>query len=174
MKGMSRMRSTALGLGLAGLLGGCTSLQNQNGLEAFKAAEKSTSPIVEAFFEYGGPDSRWAGPSALIVRVDARERGMAKVTSQPQVRLRHLPADGTTAGRGLASVSSVTSDEARTQLAEIATQMQADAQTFSGCLYPLRVRLVRQDGGVLEKHGCRSTQGWPSAVSKAVSFYLTK
>ncbi len=155
------------------VLAGCTSLQNPSSMEALKAVEAVSSPFVEAFVEFAGPDARWAGPASLVVRVDTRQSAVAHVTSQPAVRaMAHPPADGTTAGRGLASEPGMPTPKARALFSELATQMQADAQSFSGCLYPVRVRLIRQDGSVLEKHGCRSHQGWPQAVSKAVSTFL--
>ena len=40
-------------------------------------------------------------------------------------------------------------------------------------MYPVRLRLVRANGGLVDKMGCRSDVGWPRAVSEAVSAFLS-
>ena len=157
-------------------LSACTSFQNPNSIEALKAIDhKTASPFVEAYFEYAGPAAGWAGPQALMVHVDARDAGgNARVTTQPKVQERTLPADGTLAGRGLASVTGISSEDTRNKLGELAAQIDSDnARGFAGCLSPVRVRLVRQDSSVFEKEGCRTQRGWPGSVSKMVSYFLS-
>ena len=50
--------------------------------------------------------------------------------------------------------------------------IQGADQPFSGCLNPVRVRLVRQDGALTEKQGCRGF-GWTRTASEKVNTFLS-
>ncbi len=159
-------------LGLSGVFSACTGLQNPSSLDLFGSAAKSVSPIVEAYFELGGPEARWAGPTSWSLRVEAREGEFAKVVSQPEVRGK-VSAELHGTGRAPAEAKGIPLETAREALGDLATQIQTDAQTFAGCLSPVRARLIRQDGTVVEKYGCRSHTGWPQAVSKVMADFAS-
>ena len=64
-------------------------------------------------------------------------------------------------------------ETARDQLAHLATSLQGAEQNFRGCLSPVRVRLVRADGALLEKQGCRGQNGWSRIASESVNSFIT-
>lgn len=61
---------------------------------------------------------------------------------------------------------------AREKLQALAQSLATDTPDFSGCLYPVRVRLVREDGSILEKAGCRGQKGWPRLASQTLAEIL--
>ena len=159
---------------LALVLGACGSLHNQPALEALQGL-KPQSPFVEGYFEFGGPSRKWAGPVSFVLTVNTRDPGAARVRTQPEIRAWSPTEDPQILNRGPAAASprtQVSSDDARAQLAELGSQFVSDTRTFGGCLYPVRARLVRLDGSILEKQGCRSPSGWPNSVSRAFSVFL--
>ena len=50
--------------------------------------------------------------------------------------------------------------------AYLAESISTDKTPFFGCLSPVRARLIRSDGSLVEKFGCRSFQGWASVASQ--------
>jgi hypothetical protein len=58
---------------------------------------------------------------------------------------------------------------ARADLRSLGSTMAQAPSAFTGCLYPIRARLIRSDGSVLERQGCRDNSGWPVVVSRMVS-----
>ncbi|HLE01768.1 MAG TPA: hypothetical protein VJB59_16015 [Bdellovibrionota bacterium] len=133
------------------------------------------SPFVEAYLEYVGPPQRWAGPNSVIVHIFARDSDTADIKVMPSF-LRPYFARASHENRSLASPSSgpllgnkMTRVMAREELTRLASAMSGPEQPFFGCLSPIRARLVRADGSVLERHGCRDTAGWPVTLSQLVS-----
>lgn len=65
--------------------------------------------------------------------------------------------------------SDPTSDKIRAALDELTNSAFSEANNLppKGCLYPVRLRLVRTDGTLLEKEGCRGGAAW---VRKAEEF----
>ena len=170
------IRSRVVGslLSVSFLVASCTSLQNHPALEALQGI-KPQSPFVEGSFEFGGPNRKWAGPVSFVLTVNARDPGLAKVRTQPEVRAWSPTEDPQILNRVPAAAvprTQLSADDARAGLSEIGSQMTSDSRTFGGCLYPVRARLVRLDGSILEKQGCRSPAGWPNSVSRAVVLFL--
>lgn len=171
------MKSQALGrmalgwgAGLASLLlSSCLGMQSQSTLDGIQGA---THPYVEAFIEYAGPHAKWAGPSNFMLHVVAKDAGAAKITVTPALFRDALPPAGMSKDRAPAS-QGVPGEHARQRLAHMATSLQGADQTFKGCLSPLRVRLIRADGAVLEKQGCRGQSGWAKGASEAVSHFIS-
>ncbi len=64
-------------------------------------------------------------------------------------------------------------EQAREKLAYLATEVQGEDVPTRGCLSPVRVRLVRADGSVLEKEGCRSLRGWPKTASELTAEFIS-
>lgn len=155
---------------------GCVNMQNQPALEALQGSLGQA--YVEAYVQYAGPQEKWSGPSQLIVHVMAKEAGNAQISVTPasfqEAPEPEKPSDTTVQQRTLASTHGVTSEQAREQLAHLATEMQGADDKFYGCLYPVRVRLVRVDGALLEKQGCRGQGGWTKAASEATSFFSSR
>ncbi len=157
--------------------GGCVNIQNHPAVEALQGALGQL--YVETYIQYAGPQEKWSGPGQLIVHVNAREAGNAQISVTPPSFQAPAEPDkpaepGTTVQqRTLASAKALTSEQARDQLAHLATEMQGADTPFYGCLYPVRVRLVRADGALLEKQGCRGQGGWTKAASDTTAFFLS-
>ncbi len=178
---------------------GCTSLNNNSTLEAMQESMGSGGlAYVEGFIEYSGPQSRWVGPATFSLHIEARDPGEAKVSFRPDLwsrdggpapelrepvrKLGSTEKDGLSekeAGSPSTALSAnmprslaLSSEQAREELAYLATAMQGPEQKFSGCLSPVKVRLIRADGGVLERQGCRSQSGWPKAAGDVVHSFL--
>ena len=172
---MKKYKIAAVGLTFLGIWG-CVNMQNQPALEALQGSLGQA--YVESFIQYAGPQERWAGPSQLIVHVLAKEAGNAQISVTPSTFEQAIEPDKpetpgpTVQKRSIASANGITSEQAREQLAHLATEMQGADEKFSGCLYPVRVRLIRADGGLLEKQGCRGQQGWAKAASETTSYFL--
>jgi hypothetical protein len=164
---------------------GCLSMQSQSTLDgAGNNVNNSNSPFVEAYVEYPGPQAKWAGPASFILHVSAKDAGLAAITTTPEllvakpgsepgaepVEVLHR-APASQPGSASQPNKKMTSEEARSQLAHLANALQGAQAPFRGCMSPLRVRLVRADGGIFERQGCRSELGWSRAVSETVSVF---
>ena len=182
---------------LAVSLGGCvSSMQNSPAVDALKSAADgssgSQSPFVEATVEYPGPAGRWGGPASFLLSLNAREAGDARISVIPQLwgaeatpppahpvggGLAHEAHESGTVRRAPASQNlGIPADFVRERIAQLAVTLQAGAQgpaATGGCLYPVRLRLVRADGGVMERQGCRGVGSWTGAVSGFTSEFLT-
>jgi hypothetical protein len=163
---------------------GCLSMQSQSTIDG-NSANGSTQPYVEAYFEYPGPQEKWSGPASFILHVVAKDSGAAQITITPALVVDSTAPDHqenpTVSQRVPASALStavspaihkMTGEEAREQLAQLSTALQGAQAPFRGCMSPVRVRLVRADGALLEKQGCRSEMGWSRAVSDSVSSFM--
>ncbi len=152
------------------LVPGCLSMQSQSTLDEMQGS----TPFVEAFVEYPGPQAKWAGPVIFILHVVAKDAGTAQVAIAPALFGRVTPP--LVARRKLASTQpapkGLSGNYAREQIAQLATALQGADQSFAGCLYPIRVRLVRADGALLEKQGCRSQSGWSTTASEFVNRFI--
>jgi hypothetical protein len=183
-------------VGLTILGAGCLSMQGQSSLDSANPST-STQPYVEAYFEYPGPQSQWSGPASFTLHVTAKDAGIVQIVMTPELTVgqpraenhdvKHegaIPHEAPTVSVRVPASSAhktletkpqgrpMTGDEAREQLATLATAVQGAGTPFAGCMSPVRVRLVRADGGLLEKHGCRSEAGWSRTVSDAVNVFV--
>lgn len=184
----------ALGL-FAGGLPGCMSAKNHPALESVEEAMK-VQPYVEAYVEFLGPKDKWIGPASYLLHVSAKEGKYAQITMSPEWfnvpynavnQQKHL----TTSGRAPASaigmlnefgkaaaeqeyMKAMSIEGARGRIQLLSEVMQRSGeQSYQGCMSPVRVRLIRADGGVFEKTGCRSDSGWTFAASEAVEYFMT-
>lgn len=176
-----RLLFAGIALSLGSIGWGCLSTQTQTSLDGTTTGANGSGaqPFVEAYIEYPGPQEVWSGPGSFLVHVQAREAGPAQITLTPA--LRSPDGDANSARQPAGSAASVaaspaahrmSSEEARTQIAHLVTALQGAQAPFSGCMYPVRVRLVRADGGLFERQGCRSPLGWSRAVSEAASSFI--
>lgn len=177
---------------------GCLSMQSQSTLDGPSSTSSSSQSYVEAYVEYPGPQFKWAGPASYILHVTAKDAGLAQITMTPELkqaeksRVESHDEEVTSSTRAPAAAApmdtsapasvppptsvpsfrNMTSDEARAQLAYMANALQGAQAPFRGCMSPVRVRMVRANGSILEKQGCRSEQGWSRAVSETVSAFV--
>jgi len=154
-------------LGIAFSVTGCLGSQRQGPLGGIL----QESPYVEAYVEYNGPADRWAGPVSFLLHVTARDGEKVRYEVSPvsffeskpdavEVVSR-VPAEEKASGKQMTP-----SGQMRERFASLAETIESSRETFSACLYPVRVRLIRRDGGLKEWEGCRSSKGWPKAVSE--------
>ena len=129
-------------------------------------AGAASQPYVEAFVEYRGPQERWAGPANWTLHVVAKDNERPEITVPSAWR-----TDQTTTARKPAS-QIVTGEEARTKIGALAAAVGESDAGFSGCLYPIHVRLIRADGNVLDKEGCRGQSHWDKAASGMVDYFM--
>lgn len=176
MKTPIRFAAGAALLAAVGSLGGCLSMQNQPAIQALQGnmGAGGAKPFVEAYVEYRGPSEKWAGPTSFLLHVVAKDAGVAKISITPALFAtpqKTKDADGTTVQRTLAA-KGMAGETARTHMSNLANAIQGGEQPFRGCLSPVRVRLVRADGAIVEKQGCRGSVGWPKAASEAVNQFI--
>lgn len=168
-------KTLIVSLGLASAVSGCLSMQSQTTMEAIQNATNGTTmntkPYVEAYVEYRGPHEKWAGPTTFLMHVSAKDAGMARISVTPALFAPPIP-NPTMNDRTLASAKGMTGEAARDQMSRLASAMQGGDVAFNGCLYPVRVRLIRADGAIVEKSGCRGSEGWAKATSEAVNQFV--
>jgi hypothetical protein len=144
---------------------GCMTGEDKATLDAI--AGNSSQPYVEAFVEYRGPQARWAAPATWTVHVVAKEGEKPQVTVPPAWR----NEEATTTARRPAS-QLITGEEARVKIGELASAIGDSKSGFTGCLYPIHARLIRGDGNVLDKEGCRGQSSWDKAASEWVDYFM--
>jgi hypothetical protein len=140
----------------------------EGGLRPAVPKDSPSSPFVEAFIEYVGPPDRWAGPRTATLRLLAREENAS-------VLLALLPGRSPAPGSGGAlstAAGQIAQGLLRAELQQLGSTMLETPVDFSGCMYPIRARLVRADGSVFERQGCRTNSGWPIAAGRTVSKVL--
>ena len=89
--------------GLAIGVSGCMSMSGQSTLEAVQEAitgKTEGQVYTEAYIEFAGPASRWAGPATLLMHVSARDAGQPALVvpeKDSRSRRRILVAEGSQA-----------------------------------------------------------------------------
>jgi hypothetical protein len=161
-------------------LAGCAGAARNKTAAASGAAPVSTAqapaPVVEAFLEFVGPPDRWAGPPTMMIHLTAKDPEFAELAVTPAISGPGARMDLRRTQRASSSgPARIGATLARESLAELTMAVQAESElaTFSGCLFPVRVKLVRADGSVTERSGCRTLTGWPVALSLTTSRVLT-
>lgn len=150
------------------VLSGCFG-SNSDTSEDHPLAEDVTKPFIEATIEYPGPHEQWTGPQNFMVRVTTWKAGKAQIIIHPPMihsegnRISHYPPQGT---RGV-SIETVREEFARLYLA-----LRTQEQSFQGCLLPVRVKLVRVDGVIVERQACRGQGGWPKVASEITNHFI--
>lgn len=162
---------------------GCFStFSNNPALDVLEGMAAGGKGFVEAYIEYQGPDEKWVGPPTFLLHINAKEEMAVIKIAQPAfqgdegilpknsaipLNVRR-PASGQNVGQNVG----MTGEVARNQLNLLASAIQSGDVSFQGCLSPLRVRMIRVDGGVIDKQGCRGNEGWPKVVGEAVSQFM--
>lgn len=156
------IKRTGMILCLLTLLTACSSANRSSpALEVVSGQPKN--PVVEAWIEYPGPPSRWAGPSSLLIHIDVHPNGdTAKITWTSEAQL------FSDAGKPIPR------ETVQDALDDLSEALHASAIPLpETCVNPVRVRLIRSDQSVQERRGCRSPIGWPRIASEVVSDLLT-
>jgi hypothetical protein len=166
MKRIAIVVVTGIALTLAAA--SCVGNHGQSTLDAISGSiqDKTPKPIVEAYVEYPGPQERWSGPSTLAVHITARDGADPSVSVSPNI----FQLDG--AIPTPPKRSALTTQIVRERLALVATALSVNTGKMDepgGCLYPMRARLIRSDGSLIEKRGCRSPIGWAFQASDAAT-----
>lgn len=154
------------------MVAGCMSMQGDgNTLDLVEESMGNFKPILEAYIEYSGPQARWAGPASFILHVDAKDGQYPKIQVNPNLFLPET-GDPEITGR-VPAAERLTTEQARDRLNILAVLMQEQEQVFRGCLSPVRVRLIRQDGSIIERQGCRGQVGWSKEASEVVNYFIS-
>lgn len=140
-----------------------------------KSSRKNTQQeaFVEAQIEFQGAAERWVGPKSFVVYVDARGEKARLSFSPMKVEAVRAPA---VEDPGFEVSASLT----RTHLQELAQAIlkqdpkdRARHSALRGCLHPIKVRLVRANGAVVEESGCHAPFGWPKLASETAHQFLS-
>lgn len=169
-------------------LSACLSARNHPALDAAQGipgvggqqGTKSDENIVEVYFEFPGPQEKWAGPASFVLHVSAKDPHWALIHIAPawfnEEDTFDVPVPGVSPAPNPAKVSikGLSSDFARERMRYLAgAVLSGNDPAFKGCLSPVRVRLIRDDGTFIEKTGCRSESGWSKIASDMVEYFMT-
>jgi hypothetical protein len=157
----SKLMVSVIALGIAS---GCVNGRNSTLDEIAGIFGADKAVYTEAFLDYPGPADQWAGPAHFILHVTAKDK-----VADVQVPAQWHPV----ASDHRAPASALTGEEARTKLSDLANAMHEDGGDYHGCMYPIRVRLIRADGNVLDKMGCRDQSKWSKTASETVDFFVS-
>ncbi|MBL7716466.1 MAG: hypothetical protein JNL01_13455 [Bdellovibrionales bacterium] len=148
---------------------GCMGNQRQ-GVAAGLVTEQ---PFTEAYVEFTGPGERWGGPTTFAIQVYAKDEKALRVQILPKGIFKKKISAPEIKNRGLASVPANVAElkplnlaQMRDRLAGLSEIIDEGSGNFSGCLYPVKVRMVRTDGGVKDWQGCRGGKGSSKGVSE--------
>lgn len=147
-----------------GVASGCVNGRNSTLDEIAGVFSSDKAVYTEAFLDYPGPADQWAGPAHFILHVTAKDK-----VAEVQIPAQWYPV----ASDHRAPASALTGEEARAKLSDLAASMRDDSGDYHGCLYPIRVRLIRADGNVLDKMGCRDQSRWSKTASETVDFFFS-
>ena len=115
---------------------------------------------TEVFLDYGGPHAKWAGPKDLVIHLTARngKEGVLSVT-HPNFKSSHVQ-------------SQIPIEQAREQLMRLHQQLTQEEVPIVSCSSPMRIRLVRSDGALIARMGCRGEGGWERLASEMTLKWL--
>ncbi|MBU6375713.1 MAG: hypothetical protein KGQ59_06940 [Bdellovibrionales bacterium] len=176
---------------LAGLSSGCAggSSTLNHVVEAIEGIQVNTSPVVEAFIQYPGPDAKWAGPVLWTIHVAAFEGveptfevspALPKMrsTTAPEL-VGRVPASalGMAQGRTIPVVTTESRvwnhQQIRERLQNLSELMLSSADEKEACASSVKVRMTRADGSVIEKQACRGSQQWTQTASELAAEFMT-
>ena len=165
---MIRATSVLVAVSILACASSCVGMHGQSTLDAIQGSIAEVKPIVEAHIEYPGPQERWAGPATLSVHIIARDGAEPTVTVSPNLFQPEGASLVTPQRKG-----TLTTQVVRERLGLVATALTQNVasndEKTGGCLSPVRARLIRSDGQVIEKRGCRSQSGWAFQASDAAT-----
>ncbi len=116
-------------------------------------------PVREALVQFFTPgSSSWRQPSMVTYHVvlQGADRALISVASD------HGRSGKLTLSKGDGSQLT----HLRADLSELVEALGGEKKEYSTCVFKARVRMVRIDGSVFEKSGCRSAKGWSRGASR--------
>ncbi len=119
----------------------------------------STVPVGEAlvqFFTLGNSVWRQPGMVSYHVVLQGAEQAQISVAS----------AEGRSENLSLHKEDASQVTHIKTDLSELVEALGGDQKEYSACVFKVRVRMVRTDGSVFDKSGCRSARGWSRGASR--------
>lgn len=125
-------------------------------------------PFSDAYIEYPGPNARWSGPQSFILHSVTRGSGKTKVYVSSGI----APGKNPKASGVKAVSESLSVEAAREELARFYASLQSREEIYRGCLSPIRIKLIRADGVLIERQGCRGQTGWPRVASEVVNHLI--
>ncbi len=152
--------------------------------ELYKGETSEAAPFVEAYIEYVGPGEKYAGYKNFLVYLRARDEKNVEISYSPHMKFHHnqqVPDEKT---REIANIKAGDMKIEKiqivrgylTRLSDLLEEADGEKEKVgevkdskTACLSPVRVRLIRQDGALIEKHGCRTPTGWTVKLSQLVS-----
>lgn len=157
-------------------------------VDALDGIRGSNAPVVDAYVQYLGPDSRWAGPVLWTIHVSARdghapvfevtpELPKAKFNSAPELSNR-VPASalGLTQGKTAPSSASnsrmLSLEQVRDRLQHLGAALASADPEAGACVAAVKVRLTRADGTVNEKQACRGSAVWTQVASELAAEFM--
>jgi hypothetical protein len=133
-----------------------------------RPAEEEAAPFTEAYITYPGPNEKWTGPKTSVIHLVTRGTKEAQISVVPSP-LRANTEDPKQPG---ATLHGPPVETVREDLARLHAAMQEKERVFHGCLSPIRVTLIRGDGILIERQGCRGQLGWPRVASEIVNHLI--
>jgi hypothetical protein len=178
----------ALSLSAGCVSGGGSSLSTV--VDAIEGVKENTSPYVDAYIQFLGPDARWTGPVLWSVHVSARESQLPdfEVTpALPKIRSPGAPelsnripasalgiAGGKSIPAGAVDRKLLSLEQVRDRLRHLGGAMAASDDESSSCISAVKVRMTRADGSVVEKQACRGSAVWTQVASELAAEFMTQ
>ena len=125
-------------------------------------------PFTDAYIVYPGPNEKWVGPDTFTVHLSTIGPVDAHVTISSRIlKSREM-------GRHSIRSSShnLSIEAAREEIARLFASLKEHETVFHGCLSPVRVKLIRSDGALVERQACRGQSGWPKVASEVVNHLI--
>jgi hypothetical protein len=150
-------------------LSGCFgSNQETTNSDGSSFADDPSKPFTDVYIEFLGPHQKWAGPQSFTIHVNAVGSAKAKVTLTTGVF-----KGGNHSSKNIQATSYGLSTEAvREEMARLSAALQANETSVRGCLSPVRVRLIRVDGALITRQGCRGQGGWVHVASEIANHFI--
>lgn len=128
-------------------------------------ASDGTPLFTNLYIEFPAPSARWAAGDGKTLQLTTREANRAELAI--------VRGDF---DRAPASVQEVDADFAREQVKKLYEQLvQAnDGPNARACPLPVRVRLIRGDGVLLERQDCRGGAEWVRAASRMIAEFESR
>ncbi len=150
-------------VGVMTLLSSCS---KSNRMVQDPAIWRDTAQFTEVLIEYPGPEESWGGPQDFVFHIVAKEGESAQFATKPAQFLKTTKSGNTFPMKGIAIQAT------RQDLEKLNRALKENEPEFKGCLTPIRIKLMREDGVVIERQSCRGPVGWPKVASEIVSKYV--
>ncbi len=130
-------------------------------VEPTVAAEPANSPIVEGVIEFVGPDAKWAGPASMLLKLSAKPGQAGEAGALVSLTPTLVPTG-----------VNATLDKVKERLIELERVSSGPQQEIAGCASPVKLRLVRLNGQVIDRVTCRGATPLALAASQTMAYFL--